>query len=92
MLCLFAILGTKWQNKMANEKSRAKRKVTLLRLHHHCRHLVMEKNEEEDWRRENFIIVQLDGMTVVLCARIGGFVATRFHPIKHCRSSIRAIL
>ena len=29
---------------------------------------------------------------VVLCARIGGFVATRFHPIKHCRSSIRAIL
>ena len=31
-------------------------------------------------------------MLVVLCARIGGFVATRFHPIKHCRSSIRAIL
>ena len=31
-------------------------------------------------------------LTLVLCARIGGFVATRFHPIKHCRSSIRAIL
>ena len=37
-------------------------------------------------------LTTLVALGVVLCARIGGFVATRFYPIKHCRSSIRAIL